>query len=718
MSLPISTLQRSMSDRPLSIVVVIVFLLLGSSALYLPRYVNFNPDEARILIDVNHWETGGFFAEHPLRVGDHLGSEVQYYLLPKVTTVTVKTLTALAAGFSILTLVYVIWLARAYSLFGTAGLLGLLLIIGTNGAFNYYEQWGVFDYSQRILQSVFLLHMLLFLHKRRLDLSKGVLALVLFGFCVFTIGYAALALPIAVLLVVAFLFRRTSENDDTRDATKAAVRGGLILLISVLVVGLLTLKYATHPEFLHPRPEIRHLFFPLGNYPKTAAGLLVFLGSTTLSFLLMTFYFVVPMTRGSIWSASPGALTWILTFAMALAFIIGLVGSLFGKTRHTARFILGAYVVSVLLSLVGLAVLGIYAFGDIRYALFVDIPLLVLAAYGIMDVLRWTARRLPSWLAHRAQWAGSPVFVGVVLVASAGTTYSTVSRKWHFNATFTKVVQRIEADRSPLLFYDTYAKWNLRVVGIDQFPHKRTFLFSFVRPQPPGQEFQSFVASDEDVLWVTYHLAQGDTLLAPYVAELRKTHFRIDDLSFSPWRVTRWTSWASPHGSVALPFRVDIGDSTARQWMRAGWQRDEGLGGETFAWSDGDRSMLTIPLPPGRDIRMHFGALPFAFPQSPAQRVTVVLNGTVVEGVPLQPGLHRYSVNLPAAALHQLLDTLEFRYAYARVPRNVLPNSADKRELAVAWHSITFAAPAQPDSTSALPGSSEHRADQAMQEKP
>ena len=35
-------------------------------------------------------------------------------------------------------------------------------------------------------------------------------------------------------------------------------------------------------------------------------------------------------------------------------------------------------------------------------------------------------------------------------------------------------------------------------------------------------------------------------------------------------------------------------------------------------------------------------------------------------------------------------STVEFRYAYARTPRDVLPNSGDTRLLAVSWHSIDF----------------------------
>ena len=104
------------------------------------------------------------------------------------------------------------------------------------------------------------------------------------------------------------------------------------------------------------------------------------------------------------------------------------------------------------------------------------------------------------------------------------------------------------------------------------------------------------------------------------------------------------------------------------------------------------RSVLTVPLPTGTDIRMAFEVSPFVFRRSPRQRVLIVLNGTVIEEVWLRRGLERYSVILPAEGLVDATDVLEFRYAYAREPRDVMPNAQDERALAVAWYSIDFMA--------------------------
>ncbi len=153
-----------------------------------------------------------------------------------------------------------------------------------------------------------------------------------------------------------------------------------------------------------------------------------------------------------------------------------------------------------------------------------------------------------------------------------------------------------------------------------------------------------------------------------------------------------------PPAPLSLPFHLVFGESATRRWMPRGWYDAEGAGRATLAWSAGDRSVLTVPLPRGGDIRVDFEALPFVFPHSPEQAVTVALNGTVIEKVRLHPGRQWYSVVLPAGALRASLDTLEFSYAYALSPQEVLHcwyclwgrSSPDIRTLAVAWYSLDF----------------------------
>jgi hypothetical protein len=124
--------------------------------------------------------------------------------------------------------------------------------------------------------------------------------------------------------------------------------------------------------------------------------------------------------------------------------------------------------------------------------------------------------------------------------------------------------------------------------------------------------------------------------------------------------------------------------------MHGGWHRDEGDGNDTFVWSDGLQSVLKIPFPTRGDIQMDFEVLPFEFPNAPQQRVMIILNGTEIEERSLRSGRHHYSVTLPGNVLLKPINTLEFRYAYAEAPRNVLSGSPDNRQLSVAWFAIDF----------------------------
>ena len=147
---------------------------------------------------------------------------------------------------------------------------------------------------------------------------------------------------------------------------------------------------------------------------------------------------------------------------------------------------------------------------------------------------------------------------------------------------------------------------------------------------------------------------------------------------------------------LASPTRLTFGDNASRKWMRSGWYQDESGAGETYAWSGGSGSVLELPLPTGTDIRMTFDCKPYRFPDNPQQIVSVVLNGTVFQRVPLRPDRQRYDVVLPKAAARSGVNTLEFRYAYARQPKDVEANSQDTRALAVAWYSIELTAAGKP----------------------
>jgi hypothetical protein len=137
-----------------------------------------------------------------------------------------------------------------------------------------------------------------------------------------------------------------------------------------------------------------------------------------------------------------------------------------------------------------------------------------------------------------------------------------------------------------------------------------------------------------------------------------------------------------------LAIRVNFGQAIARRWMRSGWYQDETSGSETYTWSEGQQSVLELPLPVGTDVRMIFDCKPYRFQNGPRQYVSVVLNGTVLQQLSLDPERRRYDLVLPKSLVRPATNTLEFRYAYAQRPKDVEAGSEDTRALGVAWYAI------------------------------
>jgi len=134
----------------------------------------------------------------------------------------------------------------------------------------------------------------------------------------------------------------------------------------------------------------------------------------------------------------------------------------------------------------------------------------------------------------------------------------------------------------------------------------------------------------------------------------------------------------------------DFGTLDARSYMREGWSFDEkSSDGTTFVWSEGKKSVLEFFLSDPREIQMSFRCYPLALPGSPSQTIAVVLNGKEIDHVVLhEPGFAEYRIVLPNEAVMPGENRLEFRYTYARAPKDIIPGAADVRQLAVSWDYI------------------------------
>jgi hypothetical protein len=93
-----------------------------------------------------------------------------------------------------------------------------------------------------------------------------------------------------------------------------------------------------------------------------------------------------------------------------------------------------------------------------------------------------------------------------------------------------------------------------------------------------------------------------------------------------------------------------------------------------------------VPVAASADYRLAFSSLPFSFPSSPAQTVTVNVNGQFrLPQVNLSSGTWQtYVLDVPAGTLKPGLNELDFEFAYARAPRDVMA-SDDARTLSAAF---------------------------------
>jgi hypothetical protein len=134
--------------------------------------------------------------------------------------------------------------------------------------------------------------------------------------------------------------------------------------------------------------------------------------------------------------------------------------------------------------------------------------------------------------------------------------------------------------------------------------------------------------------------------------------------------------------------RLDLGSDSALPALVSGWGPRARSGHTEFQWGQGERSELRFGVAEPRDLELALRAWPLAFEGAPAQSVAVDANGTPVGTLELPQGANTHRILLPADALVPGENRLGLRYGWSRAPREVIPGSAERRPLAVAWDSL------------------------------
>ncbi len=136
------------------------------------------------------------------------------------------------------------------------------------------------------------------------------------------------------------------------------------------------------------------------------------------------------------------------------------------------------------------------------------------------------------------------------------------------------------------------------------------------------------------------------------------------------WRYDAdWSLYDRIKGRTYNNLDIDFGDTGDDTFLGHGWLGPERSDTRTFRWTTGLSSSIVVPLKAADNYRLEFSCEAFAPPGRRPQTIDVVVNRSSVASIALQPGLQRYQVDIPASAMRNNLNLIQFQYAYSISPR-------------------------------------------------
>lgn len=160
---------------------------------------------------------------------------------------------------------------------------------------------------------------------------------------------------------------------------------------------------------------------------------------------------------------------------------------------------------------------------------------------------------------------------------------------------------------------------------------------------------------------------------------------------------------------IAGQHQLDFGSPEARTYLREGWSHDERWDTDhsvNFVWSDGQRSEFYLGVDLPGEYRLQFRCMPFTYPGRPPQELQIHVNGIPLETrIVLHEGWQTYIVPVPEQALRDKIPgffRVRFSYASVARPVEVLAQSQDRRQLAVAFDSAEMLLASTPEQTPTL----------------
>ncbi len=138
------------------------------------------------------------------------------------------------------------------------------------------------------------------------------------------------------------------------------------------------------------------------------------------------------------------------------------------------------------------------------------------------------------------------------------------------------------------------------------------------------------------------------------------------------WLLYRVNRQPAPTG-----LSVDFGSAQpiTLNLLGEGWAEAEEIQGVTANWAVAQGAQIFLPASDGEDHRLQVRLLPFDYPGSPQQTVTLRVNGHRLERVAVSSGWNTYTWQVPARFLRQGLNDVRFEFDHLAVPADVLPGN-------------------------------------------
>ncbi|BAM02586.1 hypothetical protein PSMK_04270 [Phycisphaera mikurensis NBRC 102666] len=317
----------------------------------------------------------------------HFGAEVlmfAYSRLPGVGSVESYRLLAVAIAF--LAAIGAAWTAVREGLLRPGFAPAALLVFASNAAWLYWGGFGWFNYALMLAASVVAWALMLRWRRRGFAESPRTLVLTAALMVAMLFAYLGSALPLAAAGAVA-LAAGCLRGRDAGPVSVPRVRwapAAALAAVLLVTIGVVLARF-THGELADPRPAVWPWLYPRSVEAEAggATGAVHFLADRGWNWLWTA---LEPVSlRDLLDRRAADAAAWWITSAMLLLLGIGCVDGLArgGARRATVLFVLLQAAVLAAASL-----LGRLPFGYVRYALFTQGPLLIVAICGLESATR------------------------------------------------------------------------------------------------------------------------------------------------------------------------------------------------------------------------------------------------------------------------------------------------------------------------------------------